>query len=252
MRYAADRGLPVFQWTPGHGPTLSEWVQANRPEMWERALAILAAANLVDVLGEDGRGPGVPGGANPDAVLTEDEATIAGAAALAYYVFAFLEQAGDIVEGGRRAIAETTDDAARAVREAIESMGAPPGGTPAAALPGRGSMPPPTSPTAADDTVNMMAGGPGGGSGGSRGGGRSAGRGARPLQRGGRTIERRTADALNEATGLHAERRDWGRALEELKSDLGLRNDHHGAIGADGSYMDESGEVLGYLQDYLP
>jgi RHS repeat-associated protein len=44
------------------------------------------------------------------------------------------------------------------------------------------------------------------------------------LQTGGRTIKQATADALNEANGSDLTSRDWGRALEALKSSAGLPN----------------------------
>ena len=71
------------------------------------------------------------------------------------------------------------------------------------------------------------------------------------LQSGGNTISARTAQELNRVSGLNAHRRDWGRALESLKNDLGLRNDHHGRIMSNGDYMDDSGNVLGNIIHYM-
>lgn len=68
----------------------------------------------------------------------------------------------------------------------------------------------------------------------------------RTLQTGGNTIRQSTADAL----GL--QRREAGRALEALKRDLGLPNNHHGRIMSNGDYVDpHTGQVLGNLFDYL-
>lgn len=63
---------------------------------------------------------------------------------------------------------------------------------------------------------------------------------------------KQTANALNDALGKSAGRRDWGRALEELKRDIGLPGDHHGRIMSTGEYLDDAGNMLGRLQDYLP
>jgi filamentous hemagglutinin len=54
----------------------------------------------------------------------------------------------------------------------------------------------------------------------------------RTLQTGGNTINQSTADAL----GL--QRSEAGRALENLKRDLGLPNNHHGKIMSNGDYVD--------------
>jgi len=87
-----------------------------------------------------------------------------------------------------------------------------------------------------------------------RRGGTSVGamaRDPRPLQTGGRTIRPRTARELNKVTGKDLHRREWGRALEDLKRDYDLPGDHHGRILDNGDYLDEFGELLGNLQDYL-
>jgi len=62
---------------------------------------------------------------------------------------------------------------------------------------------------------------------------------------------KQTATALNDTLGKNAARRDWGRALETLKKENGLPNDHHGKILSNGDYVDELGNVFGNLADYL-
>ena len=47
-------------------------------------------------------------------------------------------------------------------------------------------------------------------------------------------------------------KRDWGRSLEGMKRDLGLPNNHHGRILDNGDYIDDGGNMLGNLLDYLP
>jgi hypothetical protein len=79
-----------------------------------------------------------------------------------------------------------------------------------------------------------------------------AGQVVRTLQTGGNKILKQTANALNDSLGMSVGRRDWGRALEELKRDLGLPGDHHGRIMSTGEYLDDSGNLLGRLQDYVP
>jgi filamentous hemagglutinin len=48
---------------------------------------------------------------------------------------------------------------------------------------------------------------------------------------------------------LHS--REWGRSLEQLKKYERLRNDHHGMINRAGDYLDDTGNFLGNLLDYL-
>lgn len=74
----------------------------------------------------------------------------------------------------------------------------------------------------------------------------------RVIQSGGNKINNSTANTLNEIFETNYSRRDWGRALEKMKKDLGLRGDHHGRILSDGSYVNQAGERLGYIDDYLP
>jgi RHS repeat-associated protein len=74
----------------------------------------------------------------------------------------------------------------------------------------------------------------------------------RTLQTGGNTINSSTANALNEAHGLDLYPREWGRALESMKTELGLSNDFHGVIVESGDYLNKAGQVLGNLLDYLP
>lgn len=67
------------------------------------------------------------------------------------------------------------------------------------------------------------------------------------LQTGGNTIEPRTARALN------LKKDEAQRALEALKKDQGLPNNHQGKIMANGDYVDaHTGEVLGNIYDYVP
>jgi filamentous hemagglutinin len=72
------------------------------------------------------------------------------------------------------------------------------------------------------------------------------------LQTGGRTVRGSTAGALNDFHGTSHHRRVWGRALEELKSDLQLPARHHGRILDNADYVDKAGNVLGNIADYLP
>jgi RHS repeat-associated protein len=71
------------------------------------------------------------------------------------------------------------------------------------------------------------------------------------LQTGGNTIQKRTANALNETLGESLKPREWGRALEGMKKELDLANNHHGKILSNGDYMDSAGNYLGNLLDYL-
>lgn len=72
------------------------------------------------------------------------------------------------------------------------------------------------------------------------------------LQTGGRTLSNRTVKALNERFGTKLSKGEWGRALEDLKKDAGLRNDFHGKIFSDGSYGSSITNVLGNISHYLP
>ncbi|MFN7889963.1 MAG: polymorphic toxin-type HINT domain-containing protein [Pirellula sp.] len=71
------------------------------------------------------------------------------------------------------------------------------------------------------------------------------------LQTGGHTILKSTARALNEFHDMSLHSREWGRSLEQLKKYEGLRNDHHGMINRAGDYLDDTGNFLGNLLDYL-
>jgi hypothetical protein len=71
------------------------------------------------------------------------------------------------------------------------------------------------------------------------------------LQTGGRTILKSTARALNEFHEVSLHSREWGRSLEKLKKFEGLRNDHHGIINRAGDYLDDAGNFIGNLADYL-
>ena len=55
------------------------------------------------------------------------------------------------------------------------------------------------------------------------------------LQRGGNTISRSTADALNRSTGMNQTPREWGRALESLKASERIPNNFHGSIDSLGN-----------------
>jgi RHS repeat-associated protein len=74
----------------------------------------------------------------------------------------------------------------------------------------------------------------------------------RILQTGGNKIASGTAKALNEVAGRNLSPREWGRALEALKKELGFANNHHGKITSTGDYLDEAGKFIGNLLDYLP
>jgi RHS repeat-associated protein len=82
----------------------------------------------------------------------------------------------------------------------------------------------------------------------------SAGAGQlRILQTGGNTIKQATADALNASNGMNLSRREWGRALEALKTFLRLSNDFHGAIDSVGNLRDPAtGEILGNMLEHCP
>lgn len=66
------------------------------------------------------------------------------------------------------------------------------------------------------------------------------------LQTGGNKIENRTARELRIG------RRDLGRALEELKANHSLGNDHHTKIWSNGDYTDASGNYIYNILDYIP
>ena len=73
------------------------------------------------------------------------------------------------------------------------------------------------------------------------------------LQTGGNTLNKNTANALNEYFGQNLTSREWGRALEALKADMGkLPNNFHGRILDNGGYVSKTGAVIGNISDYLP
>jgi hypothetical protein len=72
------------------------------------------------------------------------------------------------------------------------------------------------------------------------------------LQTGGNKLSSRVSDELNDYFGENLTKRDWGRALEGLKKDNGLRNDHHGRILDNGDYVNDAGDLIGNIADYLP
>jgi filamentous hemagglutinin len=81
----------------------------------------------------------------------------------------------------------------------------------------------------------------------------ASGRVPNVLQTGGNTLNKSTANALNEHFGESLAPREWGRALEALKADAGkLPNNFHGRILDNGDYVGKSGEVIGNIRDYLP
>lgn len=80
----------------------------------------------------------------------------------------------------------------------------------------------------------------------------AAGRVPTVLQTGGHTLNKNTAKILNDQLGLNLTSREWGRALEALKKDNGLRNDFHGRILDNGYYIDDAGNNIGSIEDYLP
>lgn len=59
-----------------------------------------------------------------------------------------------------------------------------------------------------------------------------------------------TVRALNEMAELNLHRREWGRALENLKRQHGLPNDHHGIIYDTADYEDAFGWIDN-MMDYL-
>jgi RHS repeat-associated protein len=77
-------------------------------------------------------------------------------------------------------------------------------------------------------------------------------RGVRVLQTGGNTIRTGTANGLNEYFGLNLHPREWGRALEALKDAAGYGPNFHGSILSNGNYLNEAGEVIGNILDFLP
>ncbi len=80
----------------------------------------------------------------------------------------------------------------------------------------------------------------------------AAGRVPTVLQTGGHTLNKNTARILNDQLGVNLTSREWGRALEALKKDNGLRNDFHGRILDNGYYIDDAGNIIGSIEDYLP
>lgn len=71
------------------------------------------------------------------------------------------------------------------------------------------------------------------------------------LQTGGNTIDERTANGLNEHFDQDLNRREWGKALEEMKKETGLRNDFHGRIMSNGDYVSPQGSVIDNIGGYI-
>lgn len=74
----------------------------------------------------------------------------------------------------------------------------------------------------------------------------------RILQTGGNTLNKGTAKELNKVFGTNLNRREMGKVLEELKDFNGVPGNHHGKIDALGNYLDDAGNVIDNLQNYLP
>ena len=73
------------------------------------------------------------------------------------------------------------------------------------------------------------------------------------MQAGGNTLNKNTANGLNEYFGESLTPREWGRALEALKADAGkLPNNFYGRILDNGDYVSKTGEVIRNIRDYLP
>ncbi|WP_170948512.1 hemagglutinin repeat-containing protein [Bordetella genomosp. 5] len=70
---------------------------------------------------------------------------------------------------------------------------------------------------------------------------------AKVIQTGGRTINSTAAKILNKEFGKNLHAREWGRALEALKRELLLGNDHHGRLLSNGDYQSQTGEWLGNI-----
>lgn len=70
----------------------------------------------------------------------------------------------------------------------------------------------------------------------------AAGRVPNVLQTGGHTLNKSTANALNEYFGEALTSREWGRALEALKADVRkLPNNFHGRIFDNSDYIGKMG-----------
>ncbi|MFA5508087.1 MAG: hypothetical protein WC423_21875, partial [Vulcanimicrobiota bacterium] len=76
--------------------------------------------------------------------------------------------------------------------------------------------------------------------------------GPRVLQTGGHKINADTASLLNRYLGTNYHKRDLGRALESMKGHLNLPPSHHGKLLSNGDYLDQSGNYLGNIEDFLP
>ena len=74
----------------------------------------------------------------------------------------------------------------------------------------------------------------------------------RILQTGGNTLNKSAANELNKTFGTNLNRREMGKVLEDLKDFNGVPGNHHGKIDALGNYLDDAGNVIDNLQNYLP
>ncbi len=72
------------------------------------------------------------------------------------------------------------------------------------------------------------------------------------LQSGGNKLSKRVSDGLNDYFDQNLTKRDWGRALEALKKEHRLRNDHHSKILDNGDYINDAGDLIGNIADHLP
>jgi RHS repeat-associated protein len=101
LAYGREHGLPVFQWTPGYGSLLNDWVRANRPGMLEQGQELLGALTG-SAVGPRGS-TGVVGGFCEDCNLDPDLADPLGVLTSVYLIFAMATEADfpsfdDIVE----------------------------------------------------------------------------------------------------------------------------------------------------------
>jgi RHS repeat-associated protein len=74
----------------------------------------------------------------------------------------------------------------------------------------------------------------------------------KPVQSGNsKTVSKGAAKALNKAFNKNLSPREWGRALEALKSENNVPNNFHGQIMSNGDFVG-NGETIGNIGDYLP
>ena len=74
----------------------------------------------------------------------------------------------------------------------------------------------------------------------------------KPVQSGNsKTVSKGAAKALNKAFNKNLSPREWGRALEALKSDNNVPNNFHGQIMSNGDFVG-NGATIANIGDYLP